>query len=206
MRVILAAAIALAAGTALAQPVPTATEQPGQAEPARIEAGTYQVDPDHTQVTWTVNHLGFSMLEGLFGASEGSITIDPKNPSGAKVEVTFPIDAVRVTLPEFGEHLQSAEFFNAAQYPAARFVSTSVTVAEGNKATIVGDLTIKDQTKPVTIDAVLVGAGTNPMTDSLNFGFYGSTTIKRSDFGLGAYAPAVSDDVQLEINAAFVKP
>ncbi|WP_128293130.1 YceI family protein [Afifella aestuarii] len=206
MRIILAAAFALAAGTAFAQTIPTTAEQPGKAEPVRIEAGTYQVDPLHTQVSWAVNHLGVTMLEGLFGASEGSLTIDPDKLSAAKVDVTFPIDDVRVTFAEFAEHLQSDSFFNAAEYPTAHFVSTSVTPAEDNTATIVGDLTIKDQTKPVTIYANFVGAGTNPMDDKLNVGFYGTATIKRSDFGLDAYVPAVSDEVHLEINAAFVAP
>jgi polyisoprenoid-binding protein YceI len=98
--------------------------------------------------------------------------------------------------------LKSKDFFDAATYPTARFVSTSV-VASGNSAKITGNLTIKDQTKPVTIDATLVGAGTNPMSKKLNFGFRGTTTIKRSDFGLGYATPVVADSVKLDINAAF---
>lgn len=202
MRLILAAALAAVAIPAAAQIIPTAPGQPGQ--PAtKVPAGTYQVDPFHTQVSWEVNHMGFSILEGMFGASGGSITIDPAKPAAAKVEVTFQVDQLSTTAAPFAKHLQSKDFFDAATYPTARFVSTGVTPRGGNKATITGNLTIKDQTKPVTIDATFIGAGTNPMNKKLNFGFDGTTTIKRSDFGVGAYAPVVSDTVKLHIHAAF---
>lgn len=206
MRIIAAAAalaLALAASPAFAQAIPNTAEQPGQAEPARVKAGTYQLDPAHTQVSWTVNHLGFSLLQGMFGASEGSITIDPARVSDAKVEVVFRIDEVSVTDTGFATHLRSSDFFDTGRYPTARFVSTSVTPGGGNAATIVGNLTIKDRTVPVTMEAVFVGAGVNPMDNKLNFGFRGTATIKRSDFGVGAIAPAVSDEVRLVINAAF---
>lgn len=206
LRTMLAATVLGFAAPAFAQVLPNTPEQPGQAETDRIEAGTYQVDPAHTQVSWTVNHFGFSMLEGMFGASEGSITLDPANPSEAEVDVTFRIDEVAVTYDDFAGHLQSADFFDAERYPTARFISTSVTPGEGNAATIVGDLTIKDQTRPVTIEAEFVGAGTSPVDEKLNVGFHGTATILRSDFGLGAYAPAVSDEVRLDINAAFIAP
>ncbi|WP_137897662.1 YceI family protein [Sphingomonas sp. 2SG] len=202
MRLILAAVLATAAVPAVAQIIPTAPGQPGQPS-AKVPAGTYQVDPAHTQVSWEVNHMGFSMLQGMFGASTGSITIDPAKPAAAKVDVTFQIAELAVTAAPFAKHLQSPDFFDAAKYPTARFVSTSVTPRGGNKATITGNLTIKDQTKPVTIDATFVGAGANPMSKKLNFGFNGTATIKRSDFGVGAYAPVVSDEVKLHIHAAF---
>lgn len=197
MRLILAALIATAAIPAVAQ-----TGLPGTASKTAITAGTYKVDPAHTQVTWTLNHMGFSMLSGQFGAQGGTLTIDPAKPNAAKLDVTFAIDQLSVTAAPFANHLKSKDFFDAATYPTARFVSTSV-VASGNNAKITGNLTIKDQTKPVTIDATLVGAGTNPMSKKVNFGFRGTTTIKRSDFGLGYATPVVADSVKLDINAAF---
>jgi polyisoprenoid-binding protein YceI len=132
MRIIAATALALtfaaspASAPAFAQVIPNTAEQPGQAEPARIRAGTFQVDPAHTQVSWTVNQLGFSMLGGMFGASGGSITIDPAKLADARVEVTFQIDAMNVTDAAFATHLRSSDFFDATRYPTARFVSTSV--------------------------------------------------------------------------------
>lgn len=201
MRLLLAAA--LLAAPAASQIIPSTQQQPGAATASRISAGTYPVDPNHTQVSWEVNHMGFSILEGMFGASEGSITIDPAKPAAAKVDVTFQVAQLSTTAAPFAKHLQSPDFFDAAKYPTARFVSTSVTPRGGNKASITGNLTIKDQTKPVTIEATFIGAGANPMNKKLNFGFNGTATIKRSDFGVGAYAPVVSDQVVLHIHAAF---
>lgn len=197
MRLILAALIAAAAVPAIAQ-----TGLPGTQTKAPVTAGTYKVDTAHTQVTWTLNHMGFSMLSGQFGAQDGTLTIDPAKPAATKLDVTFAIDQLSVTSAQFAGHLKSKDFFDAATYPTARFVSTGV-VARGNTAKITGNLTIKDQTKPVTIDATFVGAGTNPMSKKVNFGFRGTATIKRSDFGLGYATPVVADSVKLDINAAF---
>ena len=203
MRTILAATlIATVAVPAIAQ-IATTPQQPGQPAAARVAAGTYQVDAPHTQVTWEVNHMGFSMLQGQFGASGGSITIDPKKPAQTKVDVTFAIDQLSVTSEQFAHHLKSGDFFDAAANPTARFVSTSVTPRGPSRAVLNGNLTIKGVTKPVTLDVTFVGAGTNPMSKKVNFGFTGTGTIKRSDFGLGYAAPVVSDDVKLTVHAAF---
>lgn len=197
MRLIFAALIAAAAVPAIAQ-----TGMPGTQSKAPITAGTYKVDTAHTQVTWTLNHMGFSMLSGQFGAQDGTLTIDPAKPAAAKLDVTFAIDDLSVTSSKFAEHLKSKDFFDVATYPTAHFVSTNI-VASGNTAKITGNLTIKDKTRPVTIDATFVGAGANPMNKKVNFGFRGTTTINRSEFGLGMAAPMVSDQVKLDINAAF---
>ncbi|WP_174291525.1 YceI family protein [Sphingomonas bacterium] len=197
-------AIALAAtAPALAQLATTAA-QPGAPIVSRIAAGTYQVDPAHTQVAWEVNHMGFSMLSGMFGAASGSITIDPAHPAAAKVAVTFQVDQLAVTSAPFAHHLMSNEIFDAAKYPTASFVSTSVTPKGADQATIVGNLTIKGITKPVTLEAKFVGAGVNPMNKKLNFGFTANGIVKRSDFGVGIAAPYVSDTATVHIHAAFV--
>ncbi|SFP49319.1 YceI family protein [Sphingomonas rubra] len=197
MRPILATALLVLAAPVLAQGA-----LPGAPQASRIAAGTYPVDPAHTQVTWQVNHMGFSMLQGQFGASAGQITIDPAKPNATKVEVTFQTDQLTTTAPRFTDHLKSKDFFDVANHPTARFVSTAVR-ATGDKATITGNLTIKGITKPVTLQATFVGAGANPMNKKLNFGFRATGTINRSDFGLGMATPVVSDKVDLTINAAF---
>lgn len=193
---------ALAALALVAAPVLAQTGLPGSADRSRVVAGTYPVDPNHTQVTWSVNHMGFSLLEGQIGASTGSITIDPARPNATRVDVTFPVDQLSTTSAGFTKHLKSDDFFDVANHPTARFVSTSVR-ANGNRATIAGNLTIKGVTRPVTLQATFVGAGNNPMDKKLNFGFRATGAIKRSDFGLGMAVPVVSDRVDLTINAAF---
>lgn len=187
---------------ALAAAIPAVAQMPGAPDAARVVAGSYKVDPAHTQVLWTLSHMGVSPLSGAFGASGGTLTIDPNNLSAAKVEVTFNVADMSTTFAPFAKHLSSADFFDAAKFPTATFTSTSVR-ASGDGAKISGNLTIKGITKPVTLDAKFYGAGSNPMTKKLNIGFSATTSIKRSDFGVGAYAPAVADQVDLRIAGAF---
>jgi polyisoprenoid-binding protein YceI len=181
---------------------PSFAQTPGMPDATRVVAGTYKVDPAHTQVLWTVNHFGVSSLSGMFGATGGTLTLDPKNPNAAKLTVTFDTSAITVTSPAFAHHLSTPDLFDTAKFQTATFTSTSV-VASGDTAKISGDLTIKGITKPITISAKFQGAGANPMTKKLNIGFHGTATIKRSDFGLGLLAPAVSDEVKLGIHGAF---
>lgn len=196
MRALIALALLAAAPVAVAQ------ELPGQAVPARVPAGTYPVDTGHTQVDFTVNHFGFSQFTGQAGGATGTLTIDPAKPSDAKLDITIPTSGIVTTVAALDKHLATADFFDSATYPTIRFVSTKVVVT-GTKAKITGNLTLHGVTKPVTLDTVLVGAGTNPMMKKLNFGFEATTTIKRSVFGMDKYVPFVSDDVKLHINAAF---
>ncbi len=194
--------LGLAATTpAFAQGMPKTP--PGTSDLRRIAAGTYAVDPGHSQVTFTVNHLGFSTYRGTFGSVTGSMTIDPKTPGKAKVVIEIPMSGLITTVPKLTEHLMGADFFDAAKHPTARFVATAVRPS-GKRARIIGNLTIKGVTKPVVLDAVLVGAGT--MMGKRTVGFDATTTIKRSDFGVSYGIPLVPDAVPLAISVAFERP
>ncbi|MDJ0277788.1 YceI family protein [Sphingomonas sp. 2R-10] len=183
---------------------PTVAQLPGAPDKARVTAGTYTVDTAHTQVHWRVNHMGFSMLDGLFGATGGTATIDPKNPAASKVAIDFDIArSLTVTSPQFAEHLKSKDFFDVANNPTAKFVSTRIQPM-GDHWMMNGNLTIKGQTKPVQLTMRFVGAGENPMNKKKNVGFTATGSINRSEFGLGMAVPVVSDKVDLTINAAFV--
>lgn len=204
--------ILLAATAAITAPIVAQMAKPGAASPAAVTAGTYQADPGHTLVVWTLDHLGFSPYTGIFGDVTGTLTLDPKNPSAAKVDVTIPVSKVTTASSGLTAHLLRAgkdggkpDFFGPT--PAdAKFVSTKVVVT-GQKAKITGDLTLNGVTKPVTLDASFYGAGKGPamMGGKENVGFKASGTIKRSEFGLSFGVPAVGDDVTLAIAAAFVK-
>lgn len=204
MRFVIASLLALAAVPVLAQDLPK--ETPGAPDPSRAVAGTYQVDPDHTQVLFTLGHLGFSEYTGMFTRPTGSLTLDPANAANDTVDVSFSIAKVLTTSPELNAHLQTPDFFDAAKYPTAHFASTKVTKAGDGAATIDGNLTLHGVTKPISLDVRFVGAGNMVMGPPVpNIGFAATTTIKRSDFGLGYGVPLVSDDVLLTINAAFAK-
>lgn len=200
-RLALTAALALAGTAAIAaQPAPPAPAAAAKS----VQAGRYTVDANHTQVVWSVDHFGFSRLYGMVGAMSGTLDIDPANPRAAKVAIDIPLSGLTVTSPGFAKHLATADLFDTAKFPTARFVSRSVTV-RGTQASIAGDLTLRGVTRPLTLDARLHGAGANPMNKKQTVGFSATARLKRSDFNLGYAVPAVSDEVKLEITAAFEK-
>lgn len=184
--------------------------QPGKPDPAAVTGGAYTADADHTLVKWQVDHFGFTPYFGIFGSVTGTLQLDPANPSAAKVDVTIPVSKVTTANAGLTGHLlkaaeagKAADFFGAN--PAdAKFVSTNVAVS-GQTARITGNLTLNGVTKPVTLDAKFYGAGKSPMGGKENVGFTATGAIKRSDFGVGFAIPMVSDEVKLEIVAAFVK-
>lgn len=181
-----------------------AAEMPGTDDVTRITGGTYAVDPDHTQIVWTVDHMGITPLAGMFGASTGTLVLDPASPDEATLELTIPISGLRVTSEGFAAHLASPELLDTAKFPTATFKSTQVSV-EDTDATVEGELTLHGVTRPVTLDVSFFGAGINPMTKAENIGFTATADIKRSDFGLGLGVPVVSDEVALDIVGAFIK-
>jgi polyisoprenoid-binding protein YceI len=203
MRQILFALPLLMAAPLLAQEA-QAPALPGASEAARVAAGSYEVDPRHTQVNWQVNHFGFNDYFGLFGDVTGTLSIDPANLAAAKVDVTIPIASVATSSAGLTTHLQSPDFFDVAKFATARFVSTSVTV-DGQRAMINGDLTMLGVTKPVVLETRFEGAGANPMNKKATVGFHASTTIKRSEWGMTKYVPMVGDEVKLRISVAFEK-
>ena len=203
MRFALVAVLALATAPLLAQTPPG---PPGTPDATKVVSGTYQVEPRHTQVLFTVNHLGFTEYTGQFTNPTGTLVLDAANPGNSKVDITIPIANVLTTVPQLDEHLKAPDFFDAAKFPTAKFVSTKVTVT-GATATIAGNLTLKDVTKPVVLKARFIGAGNATMgAKKLNFGFAATTSINRSDYGINFIIPAVSDKVDLVINAGFVAP
>jgi polyisoprenoid-binding protein YceI len=197
-----AAAPAAAETPAAAAPAEAPATAPAAADtatPIQAVSGTYKLDPSHTDVLVQWNHMGFSNPSAHFGNAEGTLVFDAADPTKSTVQVTLPLSGLNSFTAKFDEHLRSADFFDAAKFPTATFKSTKVEAAGTNKFTVTGDLTIKDQTKPVVLDVTLNGAGDHPMMKVPAIGFDATTTVKRSDFGVGAYAPAVSDEVKIRI-------
>ena len=167
---------------------------------------TYEMDPSHTMVLAQWNHFGFSNPTANFGIDKGTIIYDAKAPAKSSVEVSMPLNLLSSFTDKFNEHLKSADFFDSAAFPTATFKSTSVKAKGPNKLEVKGNLTIKNNTKPVTLDVTLNKKGVNPMSKKEGVGFDATTTIKRSDFGVGKYVPNVSDNVKLRITTeAYAK-
>lgn len=167
---------------------------------------TYKIDPNHTDVVASWSHFGFSNPVAHFGQADGAITYDPADVGASKVEVTLPLSGLNSHVPAFDEHLRSADFFDAANHPTVTFRSTSVKAAGKDRLSVVGDLTIKGITKPVTLEVTINKLGIHPLGKRDAAGFSATATIKRSDFGLGLYAPNVSDEVTLSITTEAMVP
>ena len=195
------AAPAAAPAETAAAPAEAAAAAPAAPEAAAIQiaAGTYKLDPTHTDVLVQWSHMGFSNPSAHFGNVDGTLVYDAADVGKSSVEVTLPLSGLNTFTAKFDEHIRSADFFDAAKFPTATFKSTKVEAAGTNKLTVTGDLTVKGITKPVVLDVTVNGAGEHPMAKVPSVGFDATTTIKRSDFGVGAYAPAVSDDVKIRI-------
>jgi len=170
------------------------------AQSIEVASGTYKLDPTHTNVLVQWNHMGFSNPVAHFGISEGTLVYNAEDVSQSSVEVTLPLAALNSFSENFDKHLNSADFFDSAQFPEITFKSTQVVAgAQANLLAVTGDLTVKGTTKPVTLNVTINGAGPHPMAKVPTVGFDANTSFKRSDFGLGAYAPAVSDELKLTI-------
>lgn len=171
----------------------------------KVSGGNYVVENHHTQVLWSVSHFGFNDYLGLFGQMTGTLTLDKVKPANSKVVINIPINDVATSRADLNKHLMSADFFDVAKYPTASFVSTSVVPMPGNKAKIMGNLTLLGVTKPVVLNAQLSGAGANLMSKKETIGFHATTTIDRTQWGLSKFAPAIGAKVELKISAAFEK-
>lgn len=213
----LAAAIALAAcaqqdnapaGTTETPAAAPAVDAPvgpdAAATPVTGVSGTYILDPAHTDVIAQWSHFGFSNPIAHFGEVEGQIVYDADNVANSSVEVTLPLSGLNSHVAAFDEHLRSSDFFDAANFPNATFRSTAVESAGTNRLRVTGDLTIKDNTRPVVLDVTINKFGEQPMAKRAAAGFDAMAQIKRSDFGVGAYAPNVSDEVELRITTEAV--
>lgn len=174
-------------------------------DPSQVPAGTYALEPRHSQVLFDIVHMGLTDFWGRFNTLSGTLTFDNTAPEKSSVSVTIDMDSIDTPVQRLNEELASASTFDAANYPTATFQSTSLTRTGPNTGTITGNLTLRNVTKPVTLDVTFNGGGAGPMGAAL--GFRATATIKRSDFGLDTmpWNGMVGDDVKLEIEAMFLQ-
>jgi len=168
-----------------------------------LAADRYELDSSHSQVLFSYNHLGFSTTFGMFSGFEGEIMFDQENPANSSVTVSMPTKSMFTGWEARDGHFMSQDFFGATDEDLITFTSTSIEVTGDNTALITGDLTMNDVTKSVVLDATLTQTAPYPFGPNQGTptaGFNATTTLLRSDFGVGAFAPAVSDEVQVQIS------
>ncbi|WEK38222.1 MAG: YceI family protein [Candidatus Pseudobacter hemicellulosilyticus] len=164
-------------------------------------------DPPHSQLGFTVTHLGINDVSGTFNDFEVSINAQKADFSDAVFTLTAKTASVDTRVEARDNHLKSADFFDAAQYPEFSFTSTSIKSAGKNKFKLTGNLTLHGVTKEVSLDALYRGTVENPMSKKQTAGFSVTGTIKRSDFQIGSKFPdaMVSDLVQIKADGEFAQ-
>lgn len=172
-------------------------------EPSELPEGGYRLDPAHTALLFKVDHLGFSQFVGRFDRVDASLVFDPEGPEASRLTVLVDMASIDVNPPAFAEELRGPDWFEVERFPEARFESRTIEVTGETTGIVRGDLTLHGVTRPVTLDVTFNGGGDNLITGDYTLGFAARGTLLRSDFGLGAYAPAIGDEVTLEISVEF---
>lgn len=150
---------------------------------ARTTTTTWEIDPSHSDVSFGVKHMMVTTVKGSFTGVTGTLILDDENPANSSVTVEIDVATVNTRDEKRDEHLRSADFFDAEQYPKITFVSTKVEPKGGDKLRITGDLTIHGVTRPVVLEAEYQGRGTNPWGVEV-IGYEAKTKISRKEFGL----------------------
>ncbi|MBM2577662.1 YceI family protein [Jannaschia sp. Os4] len=176
------------------------------AAPALAEPVTYEVDASHAQTLFSYNHLGYSTTFGMFSGWEGEIQFDAEDPANSSVDVSIPASAMFTGWEQRDAHFSSPDFLDATANDVVRFVSTGIEVTGEDTALITGDLTLGGVTNEVVLDARLNQQGEHPQSGAPWLGFDATTTILRSEFDAGAFAPFVSDEVEVTVSIEAGQP
>jgi len=173
---------------------------------ALADSQEYALDPGHTQVRISWDHLGFSRPGASFDVTEGLLVWNDEDPSQSSVKVTLAAGSAHTQVDELDEMFRD-DYFKVSEYPEITFESTAVKQrGDSNRFEIEGELTIVGQTYPVTLEATLNQAGEHPMLQAPAIGFDATATIERSKYGLDAFVPYISDEVEIAITVEAVEP
>lgn len=164
---------------------------------------TYEIDPAHTYPNFTVDHLGFSLMHGRFNETAGTLVMD-REGDASSVSVTVQADSIDTGLEDRDEHLRSGDFFDVENYPEITYESRAVIFHDESSATVLGDLTLLGETRPVSLAVTAINCGENPMSGDQTCGFNAYATLQRSDFGMVYALPAVGDQINIRIEAEAI--
>lgn len=166
---------------------------------------TWKSDKPHSQLGFTVTHLGIVDVSGTFNDFDVTVTSSKTDFSDAVFELTANVGSIDTRVEQRNNHLKSADFFDVEKYPTITFKSTSIKKTDKDKYRLSGNLTIRDITKPVTMELIYRGTIENPQSKTATTGFQLTGTIKRSDFNVGSKfpAPMISDEVRIKADGEF---
>ncbi|ATW50767.1 YceI family protein [Streptomyces peucetius] len=172
--------------------------------------GEYTIDPAHSSIGFTVRHAMVTNVRGSFGEHEGTLQLDGAYPSRSTASIDVAMASIDTGIADRDGHLRSGDFFDVERFPKMTFRSTGAEQLGGDRYRIIGDLTIKDVTRPLAIDLEFQGSATDVYGNE-RVGFEGGTEILRSDWGLTwnaaleAGGVMVSDKVKLTFDISAIK-
>lgn len=167
-------------------------------------SGVYESEATHRYITFSYSHLGFSDPWVRWREWNGTLNWNAEAPEQSSVNVVIDVSSVDTGVDVFDGHLKGERFFDVENHPEITFASTAVETTGANTGTITGDLTIKGNTKPVTLDVVFNKGAYQERDNVYRLGFSGKTTVLRSEFGVGAFAPNVGDEVDIVIESEWI--
>ena len=172
---------------------------------------TYEIDPAHSNVSFSVRHLMVTNVRGSFKSVKGTVVYDPEDPSASTVHAVIDAGSITTNDNERDTHLKSEDFLFVARYPTIEFNSTGVKASDHTGFEVTGDLTVRGVTKPVLLTVEDVSTETKDPWGNLRIGASAKAKIKRSDFGLTWNAPLetggvlVGDEVKLDFELEFIR-
>ena len=168
---------------------------------------TWNVDPMHSKLTFSITHLGISDVDGLFNKFSASAITNKADFSDAVFELSTEVASINTQVEMRDNHLRSADFFEVEKYPSMTFKSTSISKVSENKYKLNGNLTLRGITKPVSMNLWYRGTVEDAKSKKSTSGFQLTGTLKRSDFNIGPKfpSPILSDEVQIKADGEFIK-
>jgi polyisoprenoid-binding protein YceI len=182
------------------------TVVPAMAAAAAAQAGTWQIDPNHSAAQFSVRHLGVSTVRGAFMKVTGSAKIDPSDPTKGSTDVSIDATSVDTRVEMRDNDLRSPNFLDVQKYPTITFHSKQTKSAGAGKLQIVGDLTIHGVTKEVTLDVDGPSAPIKDPWGNQRIGASASTKINRKDFGVNGAPGVVGDEITITIDTELIQP
>lgn len=167
-------------------------------------ADSYTVDSRHTFPSFEINHLGFSIQRGRFNHTSGKVMLAPETAAG-NIQITIDTASISTGLADLEEHLRGKDFLDAERYPQITFSSDKLSFNKDKLVAVDGNLSLHGITKPVHLVVDYFHCGMNMIAMKNVCGANATTTIKRSDFGVDKYAPALADEVNIELQIEATK-
>jgi polyisoprenoid-binding protein YceI len=166
---------------------------------------SYTVDPMHTFPSFEINHMGFSTQRGRFNQTTGKVLLEPESKTGGRIQIAIVTASISTGLAELEKHLRSGEFLDADHHPLITFVSDKLSFNKDQLIAADGILTLHGISKPVHLTVDHFYCGMNMISMKSTCGANVTTTIKRSDFGVDKFVPAIADEVTIAIQIEATK-